>query len=292
MYYWVNQGKTFKEEHKGGYLWAPKKDNGGKTPYHWNTMNNLKHNDVVFNYAKGFIIGYCSVISEPYDAPKPKEFDVDVDWEDDGVMIDVNYLAFNEKISIETFYNECKNILPEKYSPVNYTSDLRANQGYLYELSGPIGESILKLANEELFLRDIKVSEEREIVGETTKESTVKARLGQAEFRRKLLHRWKNRCAVTGCGLTSILIASHIVPWRDATDKERWDIDNGLPLAPTYDALFDKHLISFDANGRIIISSDLDKQDLKALGLTGKEIILGLTDSNKMYLKKHSSRLI
>ena len=292
MYYWVNQGKTFKEEHKGGYLWAPKKDSRGKTPYHWNTMNNLKHNDVVFNYAKGFIIGYCSVVSEPYDAPKPKEFDVDVDWEDDGVMVDVNYVAFNETISIETFYNECKNILPEKYSPVNYTSDLRANQGYLYELSSPIGESILKLANEELFLRDIKVSEEREIVGETTKESTVKARLGQAEFRRKLLHRWKNRCAVTGCGLTSILIASHIVPWRDATDKERWDIDNGLPLAPTYDALFDKHLISFDANGRIIISSDLDKQDLKAIGLTGKEIILGLTDSNKMYLKKHSSRLI
>ena len=71
-----------------------------------------------------------------------------------------------------------------------------------------------------------------------------------------------------GCSEKSILIASHIVPWRDATDEERLNPDNGILLSPNIDALFDQHLISFDNNGQMVVSPHLDNDTLETLQLT------------------------
>ncbi|GHG77522.1 hypothetical protein GCM10010919_33250 [Alishewanella longhuensis] len=46
----------------------------------------------------------------------------------------------------------------------------------------------------------------------TEKESLIKSRLGQGEFRQKLFDMW-GRCAVTGCEVKELLVASHIIPW-------------------------------------------------------------------------------
>jgi hypothetical protein len=292
MYYWVNQGKTLKEESNGGYLWAPIKDKQGKTPYHWGTMNKLKQNDLVFNYSKGFIVGYCIIISNPYNAPIPSEFK-DVEWEDNGIMADANYIKFKSKISIIDFYNSCSSYLPEKYSPINNSNDVKANQGYLYEISDKVAEVILLLAEEDQLLENIRISKLSDRIFDiTTRDSIVNTRILQGEFRRRILHKWKNQCAISGCTITSILIASHIIPWREADNFQRVDIDNGILLAPNYDALFDKHLISFNEIGDIIISNTISKKDLKSLGITGTEKIKNLSEGNIKYLKVHSSRLL
>ncbi|MGG0656916.1 HNH endonuclease [Rummeliibacillus pycnus] len=36
-------------------------------------------------------------------------------------------------------------------------------------------------------------------------------------------------------------------------------MNNGLLLCPNHDELFDKHLISFDINGKIVISQSLNE---------------------------------
>ncbi|MGO7165362.1 HNH endonuclease, partial [Rhizobium johnstonii] len=64
-----------------------------------------------------------------------------------------------------------------------------------------------------------------------------------------MLAQWHGRCAVTSCNLPAVLRASHIVPWREASNAERLDPENGLPLVATLDALFDVGLISFDDQG-------------------------------------------
>ena len=56
---------------------------------------------------------------------------------------------------------------------------------------------------------------------------------------------------LSGVGKQELLIASHIKSWKDSEDYERTDINNGLLLNPTYDALFDKHLIGFEDSGRL-----------------------------------------
>ena len=57
MYYWVNQGKTYKEEKAGGYLWAPIKNSKGNSFFHWENMTKLKPTDIVFHYCRGFVVG-------------------------------------------------------------------------------------------------------------------------------------------------------------------------------------------------------------------------------------------
>ena len=99
----------------------------------------------------------------------------------------------------------------------------------------------------------------------TEKQQLVKARVGQGAFRESLITMWR-RCCITGCEYVDILRASHIKPWRDATNEERLDTFNGLLLSPNIDALFDRGLISFTDHGELLISSRLSDSARKALG--------------------------
>lgn len=121
----------------------------------------------------------------------------------------------------------------------------------------------------------------------TERKGLVTSRVGQGAYRKGIIHRWENRCAVTGYDYNKVLIASHIVPWKDATDKERMDVNNGILLSPTYDALFDKHLISFGDEGEILLSEQLKLTPHSRLGVTGSEQIIGLRDQNLEYLERH-----
>lgn len=121
----------------------------------------------------------------------------------------------------------------------------------------------------------------------TERTGLVTSRVGQGAYRKGIMHRWENRCAVTGYDYNKVLIASHIVPWRDATDKERMDVNNGILLSPTYDALFDKHLISFGDEGEILLSNQLKLTSHSRLGISGDEKIVGLRGQNLEYLKRH-----
>lgn len=94
-------------------------------------------------------------------------------------------------------------------------------------------------------------------LSETERDAVIKARVGQGPFRDALIERWAS-CSVTGFGLQEILIASHIKPWSKCeTAEERLGAANGVLLTPNLDKLFDKGLISFDGDFRIIFSSHL-----------------------------------
>jgi len=129
------------------------------------------------------------------------------------------------------------------------------------------------------------------IPDKTERKGLVTSRVGQGAYRKSILHRWNYKCAVTGFDNPKVLVASHIVAWKGSTDKERLDIDNGILLSPTYDALFDRHLISFEETGKIILSSTLKKHTYEKLGVTGVEQIIELNQGNQEYLERHRSIL-
>lgn len=124
----------------------------------------------------------------------------------------------------------------------------------------------------------------------TERTGLVTSRVGQGAYRKRIIHRWEYKCAVTGFNKLDILIASHIVHWCDSNDNERLDVDNGLLLSPTYDALFDRHLISFEDSGKIILSNAIDDKAYKSIGLTGNEMIKNLSQYNFNYLNRHRVR--
>lgn len=84
----------------------------------------------------------------------------------------------------------------------------------------------------------------------------VKQRQNQDVFRRMILMNYGNQCCVTGLPVMEALRASHIVGWAE-NKALRLSPANGLCLSATYDAVFDKHLISFDEDYRMILSPSL-----------------------------------
>jgi hypothetical protein len=121
---------------------------------------------------------------------------------------------------------------------------------------------------------------------ETTRQALIDARLGQERFRAELLRLGQGRCALTGCAIEPVLRASHIRPWRDADDESRLDPNNGLLLAAHADALFDRHLISFDDEGRLLLANSLSEFDLTALGLRA-HMRIRLRPEQRAYMAHH-----
>ena len=68
------------------------------------------------------------------------------------------------------------------------------------------------------------------------------------------------------------------------------DVGNGILLSPNLDSLFDKHLISFEDNGDIMISKNLTTKDLQTLGIYRDMKLRKVYDDMKSYLKKHRTK--
>ena len=126
---------------------------------------------------------------------------------------------------------------------------------------------------------------------ETERTGLVTSRVGQGYFRQQVLQRWDGKCAVTGSDVLSILIASHIIPWSEASDDERLDVDNGILLSPLYDALFDKHLISFDNEGNILFSPTMSDDHIGQLGISINAKI-SVKRGMLKYLARHREKLV
>ena len=117
---------------------------------------------------------------------------------------------------------------------------------------------------------------------------TCKSRKGQAEFRKALLGQEGECCAIPGCKICGDehVIASHIVEWSRSTKFEKTDPNNGLVLCPNHDHLFDGQLISFDATGKIMISTKLSSEDIEAFSID-ENIKLDISPERELYMKRH-----
>jgi hypothetical protein len=87
----------------------------------------------------------------------------------------------------------------------------------------------------------------------------VKQRRGQEFFRDAVLNNFGGRCGVTGLAIRELLIASHILPWGSHPDQ-RLNVRNGLSLSRLHDAAFDRGLIAFDDNLRLLLSARLQAE--------------------------------
>lgn len=124
----------------------------------------------------------------------------------------------------------------------------------------------------------------------TERDAIVKARIGQGKFRQSLIEYW-SKCAVTGCSETQLLRASHIKPWSKASPTDRLSLYNGLLLSPSLDACFDSGFISFDDNGKILISPRLSKENAEALSINPEMQLQKIAPEHKVYLSYHRENI-
>ncbi len=86
--------------------------------------------------------------------------------------------------------------------------------------------------------------------------STVKTRVDQNLFRKNVLEAYEYRCCITGLEEPSLLVASHILPWSHSIEQ-RLNPSNGLCLSSLHDKAFDRGLITFDDNLRLVLSKKI-----------------------------------
>lgn len=89
-----------------------------------------------------------------------------------------------------------------------------------------------------------------------TRQAFVQLRVRQQFFRRAVLSSYRSRCCISGVSDARLLVASHIVPWRmDKTN--RLNPGNGLCLSAIHDKAFDRGLITFSDDLRVLVSPEL-----------------------------------
>ena len=94
-----------------------------------------------------------------------------------------------------------------------------------------------------------------------TVDQSIKARVNQDFFRDAVLSSYQEKCCITGINVPSLLIASHIKPWRDSDpETERTNPHNGLCLNALHDRAFDQGLITVLPDYTIRVSSTIDRQ--------------------------------
>ncbi|MBU3615442.1 HNH endonuclease [Polynucleobacter sp. Latsch14-2] len=121
----------------------------------------------------------------------------------------------------------------------------------------------------------------------TEQAAIIQSRIGQGLYRKNMLELWGGKCALTGCDIPEVLIASHAKPWKLSTNQERLDKYNGLLLAAHVDALFDTGLISFGDDGALIKSPQLTKAQINSLGLCEFTKLRFIKAEHRRYLKEH-----
>lgn len=124
----------------------------------------------------------------------------------------------------------------------------------------------------------------------TEQEQVVISRLGQGNFRRNVIRLWGS-CSVTGLQNVSLLRASHIKPWKNSNNNERLTPYNGLLLIPDYDFLFDRGYISFENDGRVLVSHRLSPFARKVFDIHEELELRKVFPENKVYLDFHRSEV-
>jgi putative restriction endonuclease len=314
-YWWVNQKQTYRHEIGGGYLWSPKRNRNGARNQFYENMKIVSPGDIVFSYWENAIRAYGYIRSFGYDAPKPIEFgNAGRQWSAIGYRVDVQYIELKHTVSPRKALDVVLPLLPEKYSPLHHKTGLGLQSVYLASLPDVLGslfwEMIFALPNPSLardsrapVVNSAEVPEReswegheveqlaKEQLDSTERDAIVKARRGQGIFRQNI-SRLERACRITRVDNSAYLIASHIKPWRHASNAERLSANNGLMLAPHADFLFDRGFVSF-ADNRLLISPVADPASLIKLGIDPERPpeVGEFTDEQERFLEFHRAEI-
>lgn len=306
-FWWVNNKQTHVHEVGGNYIWSPiTRSDGGKNIFYDNMLK-VQPGDVVLAFAHAAIkaVGICT--APAILAPKPDEFgDAGQAWSDEGWLVRVTFQKLSALLRVKDHMVTIAPYLPAKYSPIQANGN--GNQGaYLAAVPLPLMEALLPLLDPswstifEAVPLDAPAALEgdgdadyaavaairnRTDIGETEKLQLVKSRRGQGIYRQNL-EQFEHECRLTRETNRRHLKASHIKPWRVCSNAERLDGNNGLLLSPHTDHLFDHGYLSFEDNGRLIVSPLLSSDTLQRWGLRDVDMVAPFRPAQWPYLEHH-----
>jgi putative restriction endonuclease len=303
-HWWVNQNQTYRDETRGRFMWSPKRNANGARNQFYENMREVSPGDVVFSFCDTRIKSVGVATGSAQTAPKPDFGAAGGNWSQEGWFVPVEYCTLDNQIRPKDHIAILRPFLPSKYSPLQENGD-GLQSVYLAALSEDLANALIGLIGQAYwdarnliadFQTDAELSEleepiaDRIILGPTFREQLVKARRGQGIFRANvLLH--EKCCRVTRVSEPRHLKASHIKPWRAATDAERLDGANGLLLSPHIDHLFDEGYITFSSNQELLIVAEVRTTLLDAWGIDAGVRVGEFSPEQNAYLDYHRKKV-
>jgi putative restriction endonuclease len=316
-YWWVNQNQTYRQEVDGGYLWSPKKKANRRSNPFYDFMREVSPGDVIFSFAGTVIAAIGVATSNARESPKPLEFgSTGAYWESIGWRVNVSFVELRSRIRPSEYMSVLAPLLQKVYAPLRpdgvgmqgvyltYLTDAFAAalvdligveartlvMGFRVTEPDPFQSSVIQLQWEEHLMTQIR---EDDRITETEKETVVMARRGQGLFKQRVMN-FERACRITGVTKDEHLRASHCKPWRDSSNEERLDGENGLLLTPTMDHLFDQGFIGFEGNGELIISPVAHVESLVRMGLSpsDRRNVGNFSSGQRSYLEYHRDEVL
>jgi hypothetical protein len=286
-FWWVSHNQTARQEIDGQYLWSPKtRKDGRRTPFYDN-MRRATPGDLVLSFYDRAIRHVGRVAEFAFTSEKPEEFgSIGANWGNQGWLLPVFWTPLEPPVYPKALIATLGPLLPRRYSPIDPVTGSGYQQVYLAEIPEAVFDVVVSGADYDRALlarggqnsmsfdiikERLEDAVERRVKEDTNLESTIRqavilARRGQGKFRENV-EAIEQACRLTGITNPSLLIASHIKPWRlCVTAQERLDGNNGLLLTPDADHLFDRGYISFEDDGTVLVSPRVDRHDLRRLG--------------------------
>ncbi len=298
-YWWVNQNQTHRAEVRGSFMWSPKQNANGARNQFYENMREVSTGDVVFSFCDTRIKAIGVVTGRTQTGPKPDFGSAGANWSQEGWFVPVDYCGLNNQIRPKDHIEILRPFLPSKYSPLQMSGD-GLQSVYLAEVPAEFADALIALIGQaywdayetiaalqeapESF--EVEATVDASIVGPTFREQLVRARRGQGVFRANVLLR-EQACRVTGVAEPRHLKASHIKPWRHATDVERLDGANGLLLSPHIDHLFDEGYITFSSRQELVLVPEVRMKLLDAWGIDAGVRVGEFSREQNAFLEYH-----
>jgi hypothetical protein len=277
-------------------------------------MREVAPGDLIFSFMDTRILPVGIAQSYCWESPKPQEFGTaGQNWENIGWKVTVQFTELENKVRPKDHIGILRPLLPERYSPLQRNGN-GLQSVYLTELPTSLAQALIGLIGREVSAlavaaRDVKPipaddlemwerTLERQVtndssIRETERQALIRARNGQGLFRDRV-SKIETKCRVTGVENPVHLVASDCKPWRDSTNEERLNGDNGLLLTPSIDHLFDRGFIGFEDNGKLIISPVAHKPSLQRMGIEISKVVNvgGFTTGQKQFLEFHRNAVL
>jgi hypothetical protein len=284
-------------------MWSPKvRADGSRNPF-YESMRLVAPGDIVFSFwdtriqAVGVATGTAQI------APRPEFATSGWDWSHEGWFVPVYFAAFDAPVRPKDHIDALRPFLPERYSPLRASGDGQQSV-YLTEVPEDLAHALIGLIGQPYFealaiLTEFPSSPDVDDGGPgeidpdappTVSEQLVRARRGQGVFRASVLL-IENECRVTRVADPRHLRASHIKPWRHASNDERLNGSNGLLLSPHVDHLFDQGYLSFSNDERLLVVPDVRANVLDKWGIDAGTRVGQFSREQQAFLDYHRANV-
>jgi hypothetical protein len=287
-YWWVNQNEDdyplLEEE---DLLVVPRRDKLGRTNSGYVAAGEMKPGDIGFVFVGGELDGVFAVSMAAQDdtVEMAPEFQ-----RRPARVAQVAFFDLPEPVRVEETTLRLRDLLPPLNSPLQ--PDGAGRDTTVYPVGEALAQRLLKLASEadplgaalnEAAAEAIAASD----LTEEQKAELIGARLGVGPFGDAVLALWGGACAATGVTIEPLIHISAIKPWVYASNEERLDEQNGLPLVPTWAVVFSGGLVAFDDDGALLLSSELPPEDARKAGIDPDFRLAVKGERQRTYLAWH-----